>query len=95
MIDEDGDGVADKVHVVINDKEVPNGVAWREGSLFVAQIGYVWRYDNVDELAVAGKVRHGFQSNIFVLQLVETLVCTVIHINLAWDCDQLVRAGLQ
>lgn len=55
-IDEDGDGVADHVHVVINDKNVPNGVAWREGSLFVAQIGFIWRYDNVDQLAIAGEV---------------------------------------
>lgn len=56
MIDDDGDGVADHVHTVIDDKETPNGIAWRKGSLFVAQIGQIWRYDDVDRQAIKGKV---------------------------------------
>ncbi|GMH39797.1 hypothetical protein BSKO_07695 [Bryopsis sp. KO-2023] len=56
LIDEDGDGVADQVHTVIDDKDTPNGIAWRKGSLFVAQIDKIWRYDDVDEKALAGKM---------------------------------------
>ena len=56
MIDEDSDGVGDRVVTVINDKSVPNGIAWRNGSLYVAQVHTVWRYDDVDQQAFAGEV---------------------------------------
>ncbi|GMH39796.1 hypothetical protein BSKO_07694 [Bryopsis sp. KO-2023] len=56
LIDEDGDGVADQIHTVIDDKDTPNGVAWRDGSLFVAEIDKIWRYDNADKKALAGKM---------------------------------------
>lgn len=56
MIDDDGDGIADHVHIVINDKFMPNGIAWRNGSLYVAQVSKIWRYDDVDSQAIQGKV---------------------------------------
>lgn len=56
LIDEDGDGVVDQVHTVIDDKLTPNGIAWRDGSLYVAQVDKVWRYDDADKRALAGKM---------------------------------------
>jgi len=53
-VDEDGDGVADAITEVISDKQAPNGIAWRNGSLFVVTPGAVWRYDNADSYAVQG-----------------------------------------
>jgi glucose/arabinose dehydrogenase len=37
-----------KVHVIAKDLNVPNGVAYRNGSLFVAEIGRILRYDNIE-----------------------------------------------
>ena len=57
MIDDDSDGVADRVHTVLKDLSVPNGIAYRNGSLYVATVTDVLRYDDVDRLALRGKVR--------------------------------------
>ena len=56
-MDEDGDGEADRVHAVLTGMNAPNGIAWRNGSLYVAEVDKVLRYDNVDRLAVRGRVR--------------------------------------
>ena len=57
VVDEDGDGEADRVHVMLSGMDTPNGIAWRNGSLYVAVVDKVLRYDDVDQLALKGKVR--------------------------------------
>ena len=57
MIDDDSDGVADRVNTVLKRLFVPNGIAYRNGSLYVATVTDVLRYDDVDRLALSGKVR--------------------------------------
>ncbi|HVS14074.1 MAG TPA: PQQ-dependent sugar dehydrogenase [Thermoanaerobaculia bacterium] len=47
--DTDGDGTADATTVVDEELFVPNGVAWRDGSLWVAEINRVLRYDGIDD----------------------------------------------
>jgi glucose/arabinose dehydrogenase len=47
--DRDGDWRADAVHVVAEGLEQPSGVAWRKGSLWVAEISRVLRFDRIDE----------------------------------------------
>ncbi|HMK14401.1 MAG TPA: PQQ-dependent sugar dehydrogenase [Burkholderiales bacterium] len=37
-----------KVHVIAEDLNTPNGVAYRNGSLYVAEIGRILRYDNIE-----------------------------------------------
>jgi glucose/arabinose dehydrogenase len=37
-----------KVHVIAEDLNVPNGVAFRNGALYVAEIGRILRYDNIE-----------------------------------------------
>lgn len=45
--DSNNDGVADKRHVIANDLYMPNGVAYQNGSLFVAEINRIIRFDRI------------------------------------------------
>eukprot|EP00899_Mesostigma_viride_P004977 jgi/Mesvir1/14480/Mv05187-RA.1 len=56
VIDDNGDNQPDRTLTVINNRNIPNGIAWRNGSLFVAEVTSVWRYDNVDTHALAGSM---------------------------------------
>ena len=49
VTDPDGDGAGDRVVEIAGRLNVPNGVAWRDGSLYVAEIGRILRYDGIDE----------------------------------------------
>lgn len=49
VTDPDGDGTGDRVVTVAEDLNVPNGVAWRDGSLYVAEIDRILRFDGIDE----------------------------------------------
>ncbi|MDK2889989.1 MAG: hypothetical protein PWR21_621 [Methanoculleus sp.] len=46
--DRDGDGRGDEVIVIASGLNSPNGVALRNGSLYVAEIGRVLRYDDIE-----------------------------------------------
>ena len=41
VVDDDGDQVADSVHTIARGLNVPNGVAWQYGALYVAEIDRV------------------------------------------------------
>ncbi len=45
--DTDGDYIADNI-MVLDTMAVPNGVAIRNGDLYVAQVGSLWKYPNVE-----------------------------------------------
>jgi glucose/arabinose dehydrogenase len=47
VVDRDGDGKADEVHVIARGLDSPNGVAFRDGALYVAEIGRVIRFDDI------------------------------------------------
>ena len=47
--DEDGDFAAEKVYVIDDELDLPNGVAFRDGSLYVAALNQVLRYDNIED----------------------------------------------
>src|SRR6185369_770648 len=49
VIDRDGDYKADEVITIASGLNSPNGVAFRDGSLYVAEISRVLRYDNIEE----------------------------------------------
>eukprot|EP01024_Parvocaulis_polyphysoides_P036558 TRINITY_DN3249_c0_g1_i5.p1 TRINITY_DN3249_c0_g1~~TRINITY_DN3249_c0_g1_i5.p1 ORF type:complete len:280 (+),score=38.53 TRINITY_DN3249_c0_g1_i5:43-882(+) len=56
LIDDDADGFAEKQVVVIDDQNNPFGIAYKDGSLWVAQRDTrILRYDNVDDLAQQGR----------------------------------------
>lgn len=45
---EDKDGKADKVYVIDKGLNMPNGVAFRKGSLYVAEVNRILRYDDIE-----------------------------------------------
>lgn len=49
MVDRNGDHRADKVYTIARDLETPNGIAWRAGSLYIAQVGRIVRLDAIDQ----------------------------------------------
>ncbi len=68
-----GDNVADEVITIAKGLRMPNGVAFRNGSLYVAEIHRVLRYDNIEERlhnppkpvivndSFPGKTHHGWK----------------------------------
>jgi glucose/arabinose dehydrogenase len=48
VVDRDKDGKADRVHTIATGLRMPNGVAFRDGALYVAEINKVTRYDGID-----------------------------------------------
>jgi len=47
--DSNGDGVADKRYIVANHLYMPNGVAYKDGSLYVAEINRILRFDRITQ----------------------------------------------
>ena len=47
VVDRNGDGKADEVLTIAKGLNMPNGVAFRDGSLYVAEVGRVIRFDNI------------------------------------------------
>lgn len=48
LVDTDGDKRADKVHVIAEGLNEPNGVAFKDGNLYVAQIDKITRYSDIE-----------------------------------------------
>jgi glucose/arabinose dehydrogenase len=48
VVDAGHDGKADKVYTIASGLTMPNGVAIRDGALYLAEIDKVWRYDDID-----------------------------------------------
>ena len=46
--DTNGDFKADNI-IVLDTMEVPNGIAMRNGDLYVAQVGSLWKYPNIED----------------------------------------------
>ena len=49
LVDEDGDNRSDRTIVLDSTLEVPNGIAFKDGSLYVAEVNRLLRYDNIEE----------------------------------------------
>ncbi len=48
LVDSDNDGVADEQYQIASGLNSPNGVAFRNGSLYVAEISRILRYDGIE-----------------------------------------------
>lgn len=48
IVDSNQDGIADKVYTIASGLNMPNGVAFRNGSLYVAEISRILRYDDIE-----------------------------------------------
>lgn len=50
LVDADKDGIAEKTYVIAKGlKDMPNGIAFRNGSLYVAEVSRIWRFDNIED----------------------------------------------
>ena len=49
LVDRNGDGYADRVRRIATGLDTPNGVAWKDGALYVAEISRILRFDGIDE----------------------------------------------
>ncbi len=49
VVDKNADFKADEVHVIASDLNMPCGVAFREGSLYVAEVNRILRFDNIEQ----------------------------------------------
>lgn len=67
VIDSNNDQRADRVVTIAKGLNMPNGVAFRDGALYVAEVNRVWRYDGIESrLEAPGKpvlVNDGFPSD--------------------------------
>jgi len=51
--DTDGDGTGETVHVIGSGLNSPNGIAFRDGALYVAEISRIIRYDGIEDKLAA------------------------------------------
>jgi glucose/arabinose dehydrogenase len=49
VLDHNGDFMADEVVTLATGLNMPNGVAFRNGALYVAEVNRLWRYDNIEK----------------------------------------------
>jgi glucose/arabinose dehydrogenase len=49
VVDRDANGVADEVFTIASGLDMPNGVAFRQGALYVAEVSRVRRYDAIED----------------------------------------------
>jgi glucose/arabinose dehydrogenase len=49
LVDRNKDGRADEVRTIASGLNSPNGVAWKDGALYVAEISRILRFDGIDD----------------------------------------------
>src|SRR6185436_1967076 len=49
VVDREHDGTADQVFTIAKGLDMPNGVAFRQGALYVAEVSRVQRYDAIED----------------------------------------------
>lgn len=53
--DKNNDYIADTLITIAGGLYMPNGVAWRKGALYVAEVNKIWRYEGIDQAITQGK----------------------------------------
>jgi len=48
VVDEDGDFVADKQYIIDEGLNIPNGVAFKDGDLYVAEVSRILKYESIE-----------------------------------------------
>lgn len=49
LVDQNGDHKADKMYTIAKGLQMPNGVAFKDGSLYVAEVSKIWRFDRIEQ----------------------------------------------
>jgi glucose/arabinose dehydrogenase len=47
--DHNGDGLIDEKHIIARHLDMPNGIAFRDGALYVAESGRILRFDDIED----------------------------------------------
>ncbi|KAL6076356.1 Sorbosone dehydrogenase [Balamuthia mandrillaris] len=55
ILDRNQDYVPDEVKVIEEGLYMPNGVAFKDGALYLAEVDKIWRYDNIESSLLEGK----------------------------------------
>lgn len=63
IVDADKNGVADKVYTIASGLNTPCGVAFKNGSLYVAEINRILRFDNIEEHLAAPRLIKWYMTN--------------------------------
>ena len=50
VVDRDKDYKADRVHIIDEDLNMPSGLAFRDGALYVGAVSHIFRYEDIDRL---------------------------------------------
>ncbi len=48
LADRDGDGVAEEKYTILSGKNMPNGLAFKAGALYIAELDKIWRLDGIE-----------------------------------------------
>jgi len=48
LVDTDGDNKVDDKYIIASDMKMPNGVAFRDGALYVAAVNKLWKFANIE-----------------------------------------------
>lgn len=48
VVDKDNDFIADTVYTIASGLRMPNGVAFKDGDLYVAEVSKVWKFENIE-----------------------------------------------
>lgn len=48
IVDSDGDFKADTVYTITQGHRMPNGVAFRNGDLYIAEVNKIWKFENIE-----------------------------------------------
>ncbi len=48
LVDKNNDGIADEKYTIASGMTMPNGVAFRKGALYIAEVDKIWRIDNIE-----------------------------------------------
>ncbi|MEQ9309599.1 MAG: PQQ-dependent sugar dehydrogenase [Balneolaceae bacterium] len=49
VVDRDNDFKADTVYTIISGLRMPNGVAFKDGDLYVAEVSKIWKFENIED----------------------------------------------
>lgn len=48
LVDMNGDGIAEKQFVIADGMTTPNGVAFKDGDLYVAEVSKIWKFTDIE-----------------------------------------------
>lgn len=49
VTDDNNDGKADQIYTIANKLNMPNGVAWKDGDLYIAAVSTLYKIENIDQ----------------------------------------------